>query len=294
MREYRNGDRVRHETRGTGTIVHYKSPENIGVDFDIGFSAAHNCEGRAKPGCGWYVDGRRLTLLDVGIDVDAFFDELESEPPTPPRPQRVIRPSDNTQSITEVMKEMAEQIRAGANVGLDLSDFLPKATPVNFMDAVREGQGTTNESEENPLKLNDITQGLPLLGLRIMINPKYNHYYNERYHGESGILVNLRGNKKDAYRKITQYKNEGKTELWRCTILFDNGRESDISIEHMIPIIPKKEVILHEIEFSEDKVIWTPKEYEQNLDEYIIKFQWNLKNHIIWNDEERQKVLDAH
>jgi hypothetical protein len=60
---FKVGDRVRHEERGEGDVVHIEVGEQpFGVCFD-GMAYGHDCHGHCTEGKGWYCYEYELTLI---------------------------------------------------------------------------------------------------------------------------------------------------------------------------------------------------------------------------------------
>jgi hypothetical protein len=78
MLDFKVGDKVKCKPRvfdpmighisHTGTVVHVKSSETVGVDWGQSLHAGHDCEGHCKSGQGWYFVTTDLILVKEKIE----------------------------------------------------------------------------------------------------------------------------------------------------------------------------------------------------------------------------------
>jgi hypothetical protein len=153
---------------------------------------------------------------------------------------------------------------------------------------------TNQKPEVKPMKLTELTQALPMLGLRVMINPEFNHEYSRDVQGVTGTITSLQGDSRSVYKRITEYKQKGKSTGWSVTVKFDNGKTGTIRIEKLLPVFGIDSVLHRVIFETGDEYMWTPDEYERKIDKYVIVNGYKVHKHEIFNDEYRQKLLDEH
>lgn len=142
------------------------------------------------------------------------------------------------------------------------------------------------------LKLEDLTVGLPLLGLRVMVNPKHFDRVNERLYGVSGTITNQGGAISTIRDIIRRYKRNGEITNWNVAVTFDNGRREDVRIKYLLPIANgHRDFYRVEFENGEAKT-WNEEEYKKHINKYVIEQGWTLHKIHYFDDEYRQKLLD--
>jgi hypothetical protein len=188
--------------------------------------------------------------------------------------------------LSEEEKLMQGLIKGGG-VGYNLPPA-GKLRKSNYMDAIREEYGIGGKQ----LKLADLEVALPLMGLRVMVNPKYFERVTSRVHNVSGTILNTGGNTFTEKGIIKKYKNTGELHDWTVTVLFDNARRESVKIGHLLPIANGHKNV-YRIEFQEGDIMrWTEEEYKEKINEYVIKHGWQVKRTSLYDDEYRQRLLD--
>jgi hypothetical protein len=151
---------------------------------------------------------------------------------------------------------------------------------------------TKSNQEVKPMKLEEITQGLPLLGLRVMINPENQDRYAREIRNLSGNIISLQGTQSDANRHIRQYKQTGRASGWNVTVLFDNKEEHNLRIEHLLPIA-NGHIDIHFYNLSGGiSKFWTKEQAEQYLDQYVIIDRRTVRKHVIYDQAYREKTFN--
>lgn len=144
----------------------------------------------------------------------------------------------------------------------------------------------------NTLKLEDLHVAMPLLGLRVMVNPEHFERVNSRMHGLSGTIVNEGGANSSVRDVIRRYKNQGSISDWSVRVMFDNGKSESISIRYLLPIANGHKT-MYKVKFtSGDEARWKEEDYKEKINHYVIIHGESVFSTTVYNDEYRQKILD--
>jgi hypothetical protein len=140
----------------------------------------------------------------------------------------------------------------------------------------------------------ELTQALPLLGMRVMINPKFDNDYNPEYRGITGTIINTQGDLGSTNDIIRQYKR-GISSRWTVSVKWDEEEypASTINTNKLLPVFGVDST-LHKIKFTHGiTVAWTEKDYNEKLDIYLIVKGYKISEHIIYNEEKRRKIFES-
>lgn len=139
----------------------------------------------------------------------------------------------------------------------------------------------------------DITQGLPLLGLRVMLNPeRLSREYTDEIKGKSGTITNIQGSESGAKGVIREYKRNGESSSWMVRVKFDGGITRSINIYDLLPIMNTGETIHHVSMYESGDYYLTEEDYQSKIDEWIIIRGDKIKRHTIWDNEMREKFFN--
>jgi hypothetical protein len=195
------------------------------------------------------------------------------------QPTREFRLSDEEKLMQDLLK--------GGALGYNLPPA-GIARKSNYMDAIREEYGIGVKQ----LKLADLEVALPLMGLRVMVNPQHFERVDSRVKNVSGTIISSGGNSFTEKNIIKKYKQNGMLHEWSVTVLFDNKRREHVKIGHLLPIANGHKNV-YKVEFQEGDIMrWTEEEYKEKMNEYVIKYGWEVKRLDIYDDAYRQKLLD--
>jgi hypothetical protein len=180
------------------------------------------------------------------------------------------------------------------------NDFHPKIiNPLNYLtpkDLKRKRNPKPNQEVNTMSNTNydELTQALPLLGMRVMINPKFDNEFSPEYRGITGTIVNIQGDQSTINNVIQNYK-KGKSDRWSVSIRWDEDKygASTIHVGKMLPVFGVDKP-MHKLKFNTGfTALWTDQEYEENIDRYLIIKGYKIIQHDIHTEESRRKIFES-
>lgn len=167
--------------------------------------------------------------------------------------------------------------------------------PHSMVREMQELFDLTNDEEDSPvIPVEQFRHAMPIVGLRVMINPEHNQHYIPIYHGKSGNITSIEGNEEDSVYIIEQMRKRGYyNENWIVKVMFDGLNEESYTLQHLLPI-EGGEKDLYVAVFGSGIMIkrLDRTEYDIMKDEYVILQGKTLKREYFYDQEYRQKLLN--
>lgn len=137
---------------------------------------------------------------------------------------------------------------------------------------------------------NEVTQALPIMGMRVMINPEKENNYNGNVRGQSGFIIDLQGGEDDAEIQIRKF-SKGKPISWWVSVRFDNNEEISVRLEHMLKIHSDQTITKLLFSPHGNKIVAT-READNVMDEYVIQKKRALRERTEYTYQKQEEFYE--
>lgn len=140
----------------------------------------------------------------------------------------------------------------------------------------------------------DSIYAVPLVGVRVMIDPERAGNYPSHLHGLSGTIQELNGGL-EGVKDIIRYMKKSDKKYsggWGVSVQFDNGESHSIRVRDMLQIANRHKTVYYvNLKDIGTNHLIGDEAYESYMNEMVIMKGYRVKDITKWDDEKRRKVF---